>query len=308
MDIAQKIKETRIKQSIPQEELANLTGLNIRTIQRIENGETTPRGDSLKRILKCLNIEHIASESSISIYMLCIFASSTLGLYFTPLFIIVPLIIWFIFKDKLELGQKKIVKYLILILGFVAVFYITNQIIVKSMQSKFSEIQNVSLKVINNYNYLSIGLGLFINTILIFIIGLYCSKIKIEKQTIYNFDISYLILIFVSPITGLFFKPLFIGAPLLLILIFSNKLNPMSYGLKNFILFQIMIYGVHHLSSMIFTLRTNIAIREAKHISQSILTGNIEFINHVTITLYLINIIGIAIFANKAYKIWKMNN
>lgn len=53
----QKVKEQRQKKGFSQEQLAELTGLNIRTIQRIENGETEARGDSLRKITKALDIE-----------------------------------------------------------------------------------------------------------------------------------------------------------------------------------------------------------------------------------------------------------
>jgi transcriptional regulator with XRE-family HTH domain len=45
-----KVKDLRTKQGLSQEELAEKTGLSLRTIQRIENGESIPRGDTLKRL------------------------------------------------------------------------------------------------------------------------------------------------------------------------------------------------------------------------------------------------------------------
>ena len=50
------IKELRQRKGISQEELAEKAGLNLRTIQRIENGETDPRGDSLKKIAAALGV------------------------------------------------------------------------------------------------------------------------------------------------------------------------------------------------------------------------------------------------------------
>ena len=54
--LAQKIKECRISAGSSQEELAEKTQLSLRTIQRIENGETQPRGDSLKRLALALGV------------------------------------------------------------------------------------------------------------------------------------------------------------------------------------------------------------------------------------------------------------
>lgn len=51
------IKELRIKKGLTQEELADLTELSARTIQRIENGEVDPRAYTLQMIAKALNVD-----------------------------------------------------------------------------------------------------------------------------------------------------------------------------------------------------------------------------------------------------------
>ena len=56
MQTGQKIKEARIKQGLTQQELALKANINLRTIQRIENGEVIPRSYSLKTIAKVLNL------------------------------------------------------------------------------------------------------------------------------------------------------------------------------------------------------------------------------------------------------------
>src|SRR5882757_3452434 len=55
--LAQKVKELRMSAGSSQEELAEKTQLSLRTIQRIENGETQPRGDSLKRLALALGVD-----------------------------------------------------------------------------------------------------------------------------------------------------------------------------------------------------------------------------------------------------------
>ncbi len=50
------IREYRLRAALSQEELAERTQLSTRTIQRIETGETQPRGDSLKRIAEVLGV------------------------------------------------------------------------------------------------------------------------------------------------------------------------------------------------------------------------------------------------------------
>ncbi|MDA3943796.1 MAG: helix-turn-helix domain-containing protein [Bacteroidetes bacterium] len=51
------IKELRIKKGLTQEELADLTELSARTIQRIENGEVDPRAYTLQMIAKALEVD-----------------------------------------------------------------------------------------------------------------------------------------------------------------------------------------------------------------------------------------------------------
>ncbi len=49
------IKKLRIRKGLSQEELALKSGLSLRTIQRMENNETKPHGDSLRKIFNILN-------------------------------------------------------------------------------------------------------------------------------------------------------------------------------------------------------------------------------------------------------------
>ena len=55
-NLAQAVKDLRKRKGFSQEELAEISGLSLRTIQRIENGETKPTGETLKRISNALDI------------------------------------------------------------------------------------------------------------------------------------------------------------------------------------------------------------------------------------------------------------
>ena len=55
-ELAQRIKELRNRKGFSQEELSERTGLSLRTVQRIENGETEPRSDSLKRLAMAFDV------------------------------------------------------------------------------------------------------------------------------------------------------------------------------------------------------------------------------------------------------------
>jgi len=99
-------REFRTRKGLTQEELAENSGLSLRTIQRIENGEVMPRGDSLKRIAVALQvtpddlIEWQVLENKNVITMLNL---SQLGFLVFPLIgIIIPLVIWIQKKDKVK--------------------------------------------------------------------------------------------------------------------------------------------------------------------------------------------------------------
>src|SRR5690554_213162 len=53
-ELGQKILELRKQKGLTQEELVDLCNINVRTLQRIEAGEVTPRSFTLKTILNVL--------------------------------------------------------------------------------------------------------------------------------------------------------------------------------------------------------------------------------------------------------------
>lgn len=55
-NLAQRVKELRKTIALSQEELAKNAGLSLRTVQRVENGETIPTAETLKRLALVLNI------------------------------------------------------------------------------------------------------------------------------------------------------------------------------------------------------------------------------------------------------------
>ncbi len=109
-DLAKKVKEIRIKKGLSQEQLADSAGLSVRTIQRIENGETAPRGDTLRQLAISLDVSQndildwkIERDENI----LVILNLSQLGFIAFPLLgIIIPLAIWILKKDKVESVDK----------------------------------------------------------------------------------------------------------------------------------------------------------------------------------------------------------
>ncbi|MDG5492557.1 helix-turn-helix domain-containing protein [Psychroserpens sp. SPM9] len=110
-EIGQKIKDLRKKKGLSQEELAESAKVNLRTIQRIENNDSEPRGKTLSLICKVLDIQvedilDYGKETDKG--YLTIFHLSVMVFLAIPIGnIIVPLILWMNKKDKI-IGLKEI--------------------------------------------------------------------------------------------------------------------------------------------------------------------------------------------------------
>lgn len=114
LDLAKKIKELRTRKGMSQEELAEKSQLSLRTIQRIEGGETEPRGDTLQRLAKTLGttpdelIDWTEEEDKTFLTFLNLSALSYIA--FPLLGVVVPLALWILKKDKIkfinETGKK----------------------------------------------------------------------------------------------------------------------------------------------------------------------------------------------------------
>lgn len=104
--LSKRVKELRKRKGLSQEELTENSGLSLRTIQRIENGETEPTGDTLKRISKALNVnpEELTNWTIIEDrgYLKAMNLSALTFILFPLLGILVPLIMWIAKKDKLK--------------------------------------------------------------------------------------------------------------------------------------------------------------------------------------------------------------
>lgn len=135
IELAQKIKELRTRKGLSQEKLAETAQINLRTIQRIEGGETEPRGDTLKRIANALNVtpdELIDWTEQEDKGLLVFLNLSALSFIAFPLLgVIVPLAIWILKKDKItntnEIGRHllnfQISWCLILFLSYAIFFF-----------------------------------------------------------------------------------------------------------------------------------------------------------------------------------------
>ena len=109
-ELAQRIKNLRNRTGFSQEALSEKTGLSLRTVQRVENGETEPRGDTLKRLALAFGVsadEIVDWTVQEDKGLLTSLNLSALSFIFFPILgILVPLIIWISKKDKIKNVNK----------------------------------------------------------------------------------------------------------------------------------------------------------------------------------------------------------
>ncbi|MBT8320524.1 MAG: helix-turn-helix domain-containing protein [Eudoraea sp.] len=114
--LAIRVKELRNQKGMSQEFLAEESGLSLRTIQRVENGESNPTGESLKRLANALNVNpdelidwSIKEDKK---YLNYLNLSALTFLFFPLLGILIPFILWTSKKGKIkninELGRALI--------------------------------------------------------------------------------------------------------------------------------------------------------------------------------------------------------
>jgi transcriptional regulator with XRE-family HTH domain len=102
-EIGKKIKRIRLKRGFSQEELAETAKLNLRTIQRIENNETVPRGKTLKLIFEALDIEIIEIEKEKTKFDKQLIWSS----FLTILIITCSFFGWFQYEVPVKIGGQR---------------------------------------------------------------------------------------------------------------------------------------------------------------------------------------------------------
>lgn len=112
--LTEKIGSLRKSKGFTQEMLADKSSINLRTLQRIEAGETEPRGNTLRLIAQALGTpveELLDLTKKADTGFLQIMNLATLSFWVIPLGnVFVPLIFWVVKRDKVqgvhELGRR----------------------------------------------------------------------------------------------------------------------------------------------------------------------------------------------------------
>lgn len=132
-NLATKIKDLRKRKGFSQEQLSEESALSLRTVQRIEKGESVPRGDTLIKLTQALGVtpddllEWTDTEDKGYVTLLNL---SSISILMQPLLgIIIPLVMWILKREKVMLvddtGRKLIsfqitwvlTLYMVLVIG-----------------------------------------------------------------------------------------------------------------------------------------------------------------------------------------------
>ena len=109
--LAEKIFQLRKQRGLTQEELAEAASINLRTLQRIEQGKTEPRGQTLRLLAEALDLSPddllglVQSPTSLEEdrKMLQYLNLSSLAFWFIPFGnLIAPLILWRLNRNKIK--------------------------------------------------------------------------------------------------------------------------------------------------------------------------------------------------------------
>jgi uncharacterized Tic20 family protein len=105
--IAKKIIHFRKVKGITQEMLSEVTGLNVRTIQRIESGEVDPRLYTLKSIAEALgvNLEELLPEpTQHELNQIAVLHCTPIAFFFFPIIgnVVAPFIFWMLKREDVN--------------------------------------------------------------------------------------------------------------------------------------------------------------------------------------------------------------
>lgn len=112
--ISKRIRSYRTRKGLSQKLLAEISGISLRTVQRIEDGEIQPHGDTLQRLAEALEVtpeQIVADERRESKgYLSALNISALAFLAFPLLGVIVPFVLWITRRDEIrrvdEVGKK----------------------------------------------------------------------------------------------------------------------------------------------------------------------------------------------------------
>lgn len=168
-NLAIKIKDLRNRKGFSQEQLSEESKLSLRTIQRIEKGESVPRGDSLVKLTQALGVTPDALLEWTDIEdkgYLTLLNLSAISILIQPILgLIIPLVMWILKREKIKLvddtGKKLIgfqiiwilILYIILIIASKGLYIPFNFNLFNSLPILITDFSIVGLTIIVLYLY-----------------------------------------------------------------------------------------------------------------------------------------------------------
>lgn len=185
--LAEKIESLRKSKGLTQEVLADASSINLRTLQRIEAGETEPRGNTLRLIANALDtpIEELLDfTKTADADFLQVMNLATLSFWVIPLGnLFIPLVLWIMKRDKVqgvyELGRRIInfqITWCFITYGFLSIWVF----------SLFSQ----SLFIISPVVVLPIILTLYLANSMLILMATW--QLKRSRETVYSVSFSFL--------------------------------------------------------------------------------------------------------------------
>jgi len=190
-NLAIKIKDLRNRKGFSQERLAEDSKLSLRTIQRIEKGESIPRGDTLIKLTQALEVtpDDLLDWTKIEDRgFLAILILSTVSTFIHPLLgLFIPTILWVLKKDKVNLVDhtgKCIINFQLV---WIFLLYIIMFIVANGRPLLFDfNLSTLFFTVFRQFSTLiSISLlGLYISSLLFTLINLFRNYKGLKSKTL----------------------------------------------------------------------------------------------------------------------------
>ena len=196
MSLSNNVKAFRVQRGFSQEKLAELTGLSLRTIQRVENNETKPMGDTLSRIAEVFQIApdeliqmHKPQDSS---YLIVLNLTQFCSILFPIVGVLVPSLLWILKKniiDRVDEIGKNIINFqitwsIVLLVGTISYYMYSGNIALENIGEYLTAYQQALLV----YQIFLICMILYNN----FIIAFNTFKIRSNNNGFYQPAIPFL--------------------------------------------------------------------------------------------------------------------
>lgn len=173
-----RIKQLREQKGLTQSELAEKSGLTVRSIQRLEKGENQARGDTVDRLAKAFDVpmESLLVRKQIEslIYLIALSLSPLVFLFIPTLGVVLPLIFWLIGRRKIRSVDAIGRRVMNFQLSWVLVYYVVNLVIISISVGKIALSGQISLFDLGELAYLQgFKIGMYAGNIILILVSTY---------------------------------------------------------------------------------------------------------------------------------------